>query len=120
MEGDDFIQGRAAFKEQFGEGQLRGVRRKERLDGYVKGVTSRVFDKEQFEKNTKPHSVPTHEDGSIRRTPPPRSSRQPVRGSYSEWSEGELDREKSGGGGKIVFFIFLLSIVIIIVRKVIH
>ena len=120
VEGDDFIQGRAAFREQFGEqGRQRSLRRKETLDGYVTRVTTRTFDKEQEEKGAKSHDVPTTVDGYVRKTPPPRMTRQRVGSSYSEWSEGGLEREKSGGGGKFGFFIFILTIVILIVRKVI-
>ena len=62
-------------------------------------MTTRTFDKEQEEKGAKSHDVPTTVDGYVRKTPPPRMTRQRVGSSYSEWSEGGLEREKSGGGG---------------------
>ena len=115
VEGDAFIQGRASFRGQYGDGDRRLIR-KEKLDGYVTRVTTTTFEKQQLEKLAPSMAAPTHMDGKVRFVKPARTSRQELGHSYTEWTEGKSDREESGGGSILIFIVFLI-IVIIIVRK---
>lgn len=120
VEGDAFIQGRAAFREQFGSGHKK-LSKTERLDSYTTRATSRSFNKAKDERTLASQARPnaTDEQGRcvVQWPKPSRATRQSAVGnSYAEWTSGNSARDKKGGGGGFVMIVFL-AILIIIVRK---
>ena len=120
VEGDAFIRGRAAFREQFaGRGDSK-ISKKEKYDRYVANVTSDIFQKLQDEKNTKssygPNAVDKEGKCTQSRLKPNRVDRtRHVGHSYADWTEGS-DNGKSGGKSVIIIIVFM-TLLAIIIRK---
>jgi len=117
FEGDAFIQGRAAFKEEF-EGSVGRISRTERLDKYVVAKTSIRFKMNIHEKQEESLARPTVTDAQGKNIvdwgkPVRHRRREHVGHSYTDWTEGK--NEKSSGGS--VAFIVILIIVIAIARS---
>lgn len=117
FEGDAFIQGRAAFKEEF-EGSVGRISRTERLDKYIVAKTSQRFERNISEKQAESMAKPTGTDAQGKGVvdwgkPVRHKRRENVGHSYTDWTEGK--NEKSSGGS--VAFIVILIIVIAIARQ---
>lgn len=118
VDGDAFIQGRAAFREEFSDSSKR-LSRTERLDQFVVSTTRQKFLNSQLEKKEKsaasPNSIDEAGKSVVDWGRPERLSRKSQVGhSYSDWTDGRNDKESSGGP---VVFVVLLIIMIVIVRK---
>ena len=117
VDGDAFIRGRAAFRDEFGGGSRR-LSKKEELDNFTQRVTRLSFKNDQDAKKN-PCSLPANaidKDGKPvhNRMRPSRALRQSYEGqSYEHWT----DTDKTSGGGSVLKFFVILTIVMIIVRK---
>ena len=120
VDGDAFIQGRAAFREEFSETSKR-LSRTERLDKFVVSTTRKKFLDSQIEKNEKSSASPNSMDKEgkcvVDWGRPERATRRSHVGhSYADWTDGRNNKESSGG---TVGFVVLLIVIIVIVRKLI-
>lgn len=118
FEGDAFIQGRAAFRDQF-EGGHKKLSKTERLDGYVTKVTSRTFNINKYEKNamsmSRSNTIDEQGRSVVQPDKPSRATRgSKVGSSFAEWTNERSDSNKNT---RIFVRIVYLTIFIIIIRK---
>ena len=118
VDGDAFIQGRAAFREQFGGGSKK-LSKTERLDGYIVRAASKSFNFAKDERDArsmaKPNTIDEQGRSVVQPHKPVRATRESgVGNSYAEWTSGKSSSDKSGGGFVLIIF---LTIIVIIVRK---
>jgi len=116
FEGDAFIQGRAAFREEF-SGSGRRLTRRDELDKFVTRTTSETFalrqSKLQAESELAPTAVDEHGRSVRPRSLPERFSRP----TYSDYSNPGFTAQKTKSGGGGIMTIVVLALVIVIIRK---
>lgn len=114
FEGDAFIQGRAAFKEEYGSG--RKISNRQNLDRFVIHARKTQFIKTQGEKQAPSLAAPTRADEQGRNYVDFGKPARHTRGnlghqSYADWTDGT--NNKGGSGGFAVFGVILIIVIVI-------
>jgi len=114
FEGDAFIQGRAAFKEEYGSGKK--ISNRQNLDRFVIHARKTQFIKTQGEKQAPSLAAPTRADEQGRNYVDFGKPARHTRGnlghqSYADWTDGT--NNKGGSGGFAVFGVILIIVIVI-------
>jgi len=114
FEGDAFIQGRAAFKEEYGSGKK--ISNRQNLDRFVIHARKSQFIKTQQIKLAPSVAQPTRADAQGRQHvdwgKPARHTRGSLgHQSYADWTDGT--NNKGGSGGVAVFGVILIIVIVI-------